>query len=470
MLGTLLSSFLKRENGNVAMIVAIAMMPMAVSAGVAIDFIRAHLAKTSLQQAIDAAGLASGTDTDTTNAQVLSMAQAFLNANTQGLVIDVEETAISVQDTNGIKKIDIQAKAKLDTTFMRLVNVDTLEVDIQTSIQRKEAGPLQVALVLDITDSMSSRPQSGGTESKIVSLRAAATSLVNDLMTPTNTQVQFAVVPYAGYVRVRWANELSPVPNWISPQSRTDTCSGWTQTTNCGTTCCMRDGLMRCDLNCCPWVCSNPTHRTYNWVGCAGPRVWNTNGTYTTAFLTTIANPTSPRYPGVPENAWQCPGARLQQLTNNRSTVLTRISQMGPGGDTFIPSGLTWGWNVLASGDIYGAESVAALRERGGRKVLVLMTDGINALNIRTSDGLLVGNGGNATATNTLTQQICTQIKNAGIEIFTVLFDVRDLATENMLRSCASTPSMAFSASDGQGLRNAFGSIGNQLRTVRLSQ
>lgn len=469
MLWALLRSFLKRESGNVAMIVAIAIMPMVVSAGVSIDFVRAHLAKTSLQQAIDAAGLASGSDTDTTNAQVLSMAQAFLDANSQGLVIDIEETDITVQETNGIKRIDIQAKARLDTTFMRLVNVEFLDVDIEASIQRKEAGPLHVALVLDTTDSMSSLPQSGGTESKIVSLRAAATNLVNDLMTATNTQVQFAVVPYAGYVRVRWANELSPVPNWINPQSRTDTCSGWTQTTNCGTTCCMRDGLMRCDLNCCPWVCSNPTSRTYNWVGCAGPRVWDTNGTYTTAFLTSIATPTAPRYPGVPENAWQCPGTRLQQLTNNRSTVLSRISSMGPGGDTFIPSGLTWGWNVLASGDIYGAESVASLRDRGGRKVLVLMTDGINALNIRTTDGLLTGNGGNPTATNTLTQQLCTQIKNAGIEIFTVLFDVRDVATENMLRSCASTPAMAFNASDGAGLRSAFGSIGNHLRMVRLS-
>jgi len=470
MFWALLRSFLKRENGNVAMIVAIAIMPMAVSAGVTIDFVRAHLAKTSLQQAIDAAGLAAGSDSDTTNAQVLSMAQAFLNANAHGLVISVDNSQITTTTSNtGVRQLEIQASARLETTFMRLVNVDSLEVGINTRIQRKEAGPLHVALVLDTTDSMTSLPQSGGTESKIVSLRAAARNLASDLMTAANPQVQFAVVPYSGYTRVRWTNEVTPAPSWITPQSRTNSCSAWTQTTNCGTTCCMRDGIQRCDLNCCPWVCTNPTSRTYSWSSCVGPRVWNTNGTYTTSFLTTIANPTSPRYPGVPEDAWQCPW-KLQPLTNNRNTILSYLSSLGTAGDTFIPSGLTWGWNALASGEIYGAESVASLQARGGRKVLVLMTDGVNALNIRTSDGLLVGNGGNATAANSLTQSLCTQIKNAGIEIFTVLFDVRDATTETMLRNCASSPSMAFNASDGTGLRNAFGAIGNQLRTVRISQ
>ncbi len=102
--------------------------------------------------------------------------------------------------------------------------------------------------------------------------------------------------------------------------------------------------------------------------------------------------------------------------------------------------------------------------------MLVLMTDGINAFNIRTDNGWFASNNGNPTATNTLTLQLCTQIKSAGIDIFTVLFDVQDVDTANVLKNCSINPSMAFTASDGTGLRNAFGAIGNQLRTVRLTQ
>lgn len=492
MLLNLLRRFLNRENGNVALIVTIAMFPMCLSAGMAIDLVRAHLAKTSLQQAIDAAGLAAGTDTDTTAAQVLTMAQAYLDVNAQGLVINAPETTISVTESGGVKTLDISASAELETTFMKLIHIDSLDVAIDTTIQRKEAGPLHVALVLDVTDSMNAVPSSGGSQTKIQTLRTAATSLVNDLMTTANPQAQIAVVPYAGGVRLYTSTEVSASgfspPSWIKTQTNTSTCSAWVQNPATRAACiagggpsqCVRDGIMRNDVNCCPWVCSNPVTRVYNFVGCVGPRVLNNDGSYTTSFLRTINNPTNPPYPGVAENMWNCAGngSKVLPLTNSKSAVTSRISGLATGGDTFIPGGLTWGWNVLAAGEPYDTDSVATLNANGGRKVLVLMTDGINALTWRTTNndpdggsnlGWLTGTSNPATP-NGLTQDLCTEIKKDGIQIFTVLFDVKDVTTETMLKTCASSPSMAFNPTDSAGLTAAFGAIGNQLRTVKLTQ
>jgi Flp pilus assembly protein TadG len=474
MLLRLIRNFLRRESGNVALIVTIAMVPMIMTAGASIDFVRAHQATTALQQAIDAAGLASGSDPGTNPGQVVAMAQAFLDANAQQLVLKPERTTITVREVGGIKQVGINATAELETTFMRIMNIDTLDVSINSMIQRKEAGPLQVALVLDTTGSMSMRPAAGGTQTKIQALRAAASGLVNDLMTAANPNLQMGVVPYAGNVRLYTAAQALSAgfvaPAWLKPQTMATSCSvNPVPISPCNIPMCWKDGLFRESNDCCGWTCPSGVAGTSVWEGCVGPRSLDNAGRVTNAFLTTIANPTSPPYPGVPRQAWQCGGQVLLPLTSNRNAVISRINSLSPEGDTFIPTGLTWGWNVLASAELYGAESMASVEARGGRKVLVLMTDGLNSLGIHTGHGRLMPFSGPAQG-NALTAQLCTQIKNTGIQIFTVLFDVNDETTRNMLRNCASSPSMAFNASDSADLTRAFGAIGNQLRTVKLTQ
>ena len=43
------------------------------------------------------------------------------------------------------------------------------------------------------------------------------------------------------------------------------------------------------------------------------------------------------------------------------------------------------------------------------------------------------------TYVNSREAQLCTNIKNAGIEIYTVIFRETDQATENLMRNCASS-------------------------------
>jgi len=196
--------------------------------------------------------------------------------------------------------------------------------------------------------------------------------------------------------------------------------------------------------------------------------------TITSAYLSTLANSTTPRYPGVPRNTWHCPNQPILALTESRSSVVGRINAIVPGtssSNTYMPSGLTWGWEVLTPGGPYDNNLSADLQAKGGKKAMVLFTDGINTMNFRPDDGFLRDVSGSArTPTNVLTSTLCERIKSDGIVLFTVAFDVNDSATKNLLRNCASGNEKAFVAGDGAALAEAFGNIGNQLRNVKLTQ
>jgi Flp pilus assembly protein TadG len=493
----LIRSFFKRENGNIALIVTIAMLPMVTVAGASIDLVRAQLAKTSLQQAVDAAGLAGGANPAATEAEVLELAQDFLSANADGLVLDIESSSVTTELVGDVKKVNINATAKLETIFLKLANVDTLDVNIDSSIQRSESGGLHVALVLDTTASMNQLPSVGGSQTKIQSLRTAATALVNQLMDPSSPNVRIGVVPYVGYVRIRTAAEAKnpsiPIPAWIATRTRTSPCSGWIPPGNhCARNDCFVDGVWTIN-GCitpgqgptCTFQCNNIPH-TFTWDGCVGPRVFELDGqTITTAHLSSISSPTSPPYPGVPQNTWHCPHQRILELTNNKDSVTGRVNSLTIGAssaNTYMPSGLTWGWNVLAPGEPYLNSESADLLAKGGRKALVLMTDGINAMTFRPQSAPLNDRGylvdlpspqlaANRTVPDALTSELCTRIKNDGIRIFTVAFDVNSPETEALLRNCASNPVDGyFDPNDGAELVEAFENIGNQLRNVRLTQ
>lgn len=475
MLLKLLRSFLKRENGNVAMIIAIAMIPMTITAGVAIDFVRAHLAKTSLQQAIDAAGLASGSDASTTDDQVRSMAQAFLAANATGL--NLKSTNVTTQEVGGIEYVSIMATAAMDTTFMRLANINTLDVTINSVVQRKESGRLHVALVLDTTASMMAVPRSGGVELKMTALQDAATSLAEDILSPDAPNTKVAVVPYAGYVRLynppeaRSLQDKGMLPSWIEGLY-TDHCSQSYLSCpaiippNTVPTCIGDGGFLVKGNACCtrPCVPGTPIIR-WGFLGCMGTRASEDDLTLDRR----ISNPSAPPFPGM-SLVGHCVNSKALALTANETAVTNRTRSLEGGGETYIPSGLTWGWAMLASEQMFGVEPMPSFGAKGGRKALVLMTDGTNTLRRQSPTSPLMVSS-NRSVGDSITADLCTNIKNDGIEIFTVAFDVDDVATEQLLRTCASDAvNNFFPASNNAGLRKAFRDISNKLRSVKLTQ
>lgn len=497
----------KHEKGAVAIVVALSMMALVLIVGGVIDVSRAIYARETLQHAADAGSLAAGRETLDPTAtqtnkerQLAAAAQKLIDANlasSTDLVTAQPATATYYPMVGtAADSVKITLSGSTPTAFAKLIGFESFDFTIESTAQFPQPGPIDLALVLDTTRSMAAAPASGGV-SKISTLQAAAKDLVNQLMIASNPNIQVGVVPYSNLVNVGLQN---PAPNWVLPIER-DYCASYTFENPTGTCTtnridCYIDGVWNingCVVQDCKdkgkQICTSVARSP--WNGCVGARSVISNNPaniganpYTEAYLDNIRDPTVVKYSGQSVVSFgpnsSCP-SQVRPLTASKDSVLATITGLKAAGDTHIPLGLIWGWNLLAPGEPYDARSQDDLAKIGGFKVLLLMTDGINATSPRLYDGALLPNGysnitlpwRDGTKSNQLTTTVCNNIKAEGIRIYTVLFDVSDSTIATILQGCASQiegKTTSFSANDSEGLRKAFAEIGNQLRTLTLTK
>jgi hypothetical protein len=415
------------------------------------------------------------------------VAANYFSANNMlspNLVLVVEPPQFSYD--RGNNDLIVSVPARLETTFLKIVDINEIRFTVSSKVARPQWGPLELALVLDRTWSMNERLD--GTP-KYQTLQTAATKLVESVMDNPNASV--GVVPFATYLRVAGNNPVTNLPYvdeaWLKkPNLRptpTSVCN-YRWKSNCTTPsyACEKDGVAS--------TCQGPeTCTSYGPIDCSSTMMTlYYNGCFMsrTASLTSIANPTNPKYYGLHGSCQQTP---ILDLTNKadfggsgRSLVKSRIAEMVPVNDdlvqdTYIGGGLEFGWHMLEPGQPLEKTTSAAQASRLGlKKVIVLMTDGANTV-VPSGDGYwdfdIPNDYRNPKPTeraNTATQTLCTNIKNAGIEIFTVAFSVNSPQTEQLLRDCASAPSYFFSARSSSDLLRAFERIGASLQALRVKQ
>lgn len=182
-------------------------------------------------------------------------------------------------------------------------------------------------------------------------------------------------------------------------------------------------------------------------------------------------------------------------LTNNRATLDTAINKLrvyGASGTNSV-EGLAWAWRVLTPGAPF---TEGGPPDRKRRKIIVLMTDGMNevvpqrSVGYNRSDYTAVGYADKnrlgtrdiATMASRLDDKLetlCRTVKGRRdtpeeITIYTVLFDptgaIRSARTANIFRDCATTRGHAFSASSGADLISAFEKIGREISALRLAE
>ncbi|MFO1133003.1 MAG: pilus assembly protein TadG-related protein [Hyphomicrobiales bacterium] len=509
------SALRRGERGAVAVMVAVCMVMLVIVAGAAIDFGRAYYVRSSLQGILDAAALAAAvTPLPASNEQadidaaLNRVAAAYISANVaqSSALVNAESvtTSYSPPDQNGGDTVNISLSAAIPTGFLSLVGINQVSFSLTSQAERRQQGPVDLALVIDTTQSMASAP-SGGGDAKIKSLKAAATALVNQVMASGSPNIRVAVVPYSKYVNT---GVLSPVPNWVLPIERSAyECQTWAYPNPdgvCKTTVydCLIDGVLKkdgCTANDCSdkgtLTCVKGKNAYYRWNGCIGVRsvippinvADPPKNKSTDLYLDTIDDPTSQKYAGMTIFDTTCGVQEILPLTSNKQDVLDKIDKLTTWADTYIPSGLIWGWNVLTPEEPYTARTGAELEAVGGMKALVLMTDGVNSMSPRLYDGTSLTNGdGSLSAkwrdgseSKKLISKICTNIKADTankIKIFTVAFDVTDANIKTILRDCASSSDgstankLFFDASSNASLLQAFQNIGEALKTLRLVQ
>lgn len=179
-----------------------------------------------------------------------------------------------------------------------------------------------------------------------------------------------------------------------------------------------------------------------------------------------------------------CPSNQLVPLTSDKDDLHDAIDDLEIGGSTAAHLGAAWGFYTLSPefGSIFPSESrPAAFGRPKLYKFVVFMTDG--DFNSSFCKGVLSktstsGSGSTSDQINCNSEngtsfvqaaQYCTAMKEAGIKVYTVGFEVGNLqAARDALTACATTPQDAHFASGSAELISVFQQIGRDINEVRL--
>lgn len=190
--------FATDEKGTFAPTLALAIMAMAMSAGVAVDYSNLSRSKSAIDQSLDAAILATGNaylEKSPSDAALRQTFEDYLYANLSGhqeLMHRVQIDNFAIDRETG--KITADLSTPIQTAFLGLIGKTEVPVS-STSEARFSVSETEVAMVLDVTGSMGS----GG---KMDALKLAAQDAIDILMPAgaVNNNVRVGLVPYAAGV------------------------------------------------------------------------------------------------------------------------------------------------------------------------------------------------------------------------------------------------------------------------------
>ncbi len=223
--------FVRAENGNIAVLFAIALLPVLGFVGAAIDYSRASSARSSMQAALDSTALMVSRDFSTGKikaSDIASAAQNYFNAlytNTDGQSVTVQTTY--TPNTGNGSTVKVTGSGKVTTEFMKVVGVPTMDIG-SASTTTWGSVRLRVALVLDTTGSMASA-------GKMDALKSATQSLLTKLRDASSVpeDVYVSIVPFSKNVNLGPSNYGASWIDWTDWESEPTVLSskptGWDQ-------------------------------------------------------------------------------------------------------------------------------------------------------------------------------------------------------------------------------------------------
>ncbi|MEO0450321.1 MAG: TadE/TadG family type IV pilus assembly protein [Pseudomonadota bacterium] len=460
------------------MIFALALIPIFSVAGFAIDHSRHISAQKQVQASLDAAALSTALRLSEEKLDPTSLdpvAQSFFDAQ-------LETTSAMAMQPVKAKVVDdeviLSTTGTLDTTLMSIIGQNYMPLSAETAVVYNIQQPVELALVVDTSGSMSG--------SKLTALKDASYSLI-DILLPSeddpskNDAAKMSIVPFNTYVKIdtkyknaSWMRDTAPYTRtWQSCKTtnrdRRDagcwqesySCTKWRGSVEQGNRQSYRGTCKRwkCPPGANPKKTCTPRSEYRQWHGCVRSRKNPYNvqdDTYGSQKIRGI----------VQKNA--CSTSQTAELSNDHEAVDKIISGLKANSNTYIPTGLIWGLRSLSSQEPFtGGEDYTAFAGQGGRKALMLMSDGANTVSPNNSGW---HNKSNVSQANGYTLDVCQAAKDEGIEVYTIAFDLDDVATKQMLKDCATDDSYYYDADDADDLKAAFDSIGKDLAELAIAR
>lgn len=182
-------AMLRDESGNVAMMWALMGTVLIGLVGLTVDFTRAQAIRNAMQNAADGAALVAERSSNLSMGARTAAARAFFDAEVGDMVSNVSFNVTQLAD--GGHRVD--ASMPMPMSLARIINDTPWTLAVASEAQANASPPIEVALVLDNTGSMSNDMQA---------LRDAASDLVGDLLALDGDTVRVALVPFVAQVNI----------------------------------------------------------------------------------------------------------------------------------------------------------------------------------------------------------------------------------------------------------------------------
>jgi Flp pilus assembly protein TadG len=410
----LIARFHEAEEGAIAITFGLMTFVLMLVAGLAIDSGRAYHAATKMTTALDAAALSTAKtmrETSLSDDDLKEVAKRYFQVNIAGTggnyaVIDGLDIAVD----RSLNSIALTLASHVPTVLGRLAGVDSIPVAVaSTAIYQSQ--DIELALQLDVTGSMKG--------SRLAELKIAVKDLL-DIVLPdegTTNKVRVGLAPFSAGVNA------GPYAAAVSDGRS-------------------RDGCVYERRSLADQASEAPA------VGLRALKV---------------------REDLTGRSIQSCPSnAVIVPLTTEKKVLSDTVQEYRDGGTTAGHLGTAWGWYLLSPewAGVWPSTSEPARYNDGKTiKAVVVMTDGI----YNTIGGVSAGDSSStARDAGTMAVDTCTAMKAQGVRVYAIGFQAPSAALET-LRSCASTDTSFFDATNGEELRRVFRAIATELNNLRLS-
>jgi Flp pilus assembly protein TadG len=423
----------RNEDGGVLPFFALAVIPIVALVGAAVDYSRAASARTALQGALDAAALMLSKDAPSLTSTQLNqkatdyVAAQFNRPEAQNLVVSASYTAQP-------SSLVLNGSASLTSDFMGIFGKSTMPIG-STSTVAWGMTRLRVALVLDNTGSMADA-------GKITSLKTATKNLLTQLKSATsqNGDVYVSIIPFSKDVNVGASNYNASWVRWDLWDAANvvqGVCFfGWC-------------------WNGASWVYTGTSgiaasHNT--WNGCVTDRDQDYD---TMATAPSSANQAT-LFPA--EQYGNCP-APLMALTYDWTALNQKVDDMFPNGNTNQTIGLQWGFQSLVANSPLNVPAKDPNYQYND--VVIMLTDGLNTQNRWSSTQSVI---------DARTAKACTNIKSAGITLYTIQVSTGSDPQSAMLQQCATDSGKFFMLTSANQMVSTFQQIGTNISKLRVAK
>jgi Flp pilus assembly protein TadG len=432
--------FIGAKDGNIAVIFAIAAVPIISFVGAAIDYTRANSARSSMQAALDSTALMLAKDLSDgtiTTSQIDAKGQAYFAAlytNTDAKSVSINATYAAAAGTLG-STIQVNGSGAVTTDFMKVAGFPNINFN-SSSTAAWGSVRMRVAMVLDNTGSM-------GQDGKMPALRTASKNLIDQLsaLAKNPGDIYISIIPFAKDVNVGASNYNQNWIDWTDWNAANQTCSGGNGNGNGNGNGGGGGGS-----------CTPKTHNT--WNGCVTDRDQN----YDTLSTAPITSNQSTLFPA---EEWSACPVPLMPLSYDWSALKSKIDTMTPNGNTNQSIGLAWGWQSLAQTSPLNAP--AKDPNYTYKDAVILLSDGLNTQNRWYS---------NASQIDARQKILCDNAKAAGITIYSIQVNTGSPAdpTSAVLQYCASGADKFYLITSASQTVAAFSSIGTSLSKLRVAR